>query len=221
MDCVACGAACAPGAAVCPGCGAAAGRTAAAQVNPYAAPTAAVHALPPGERPVASPPRPWVRYGARVLDIYLLAMLAGVAVGGLFPDLLERRGADQLFSIALVFAWIFVEAALLAGVGTTPGKWLLRVRLSSATGERMTPRAALARSLRVWWRGLGAGIPLVALFTQITAYNVLQRNGVTSWDRDGGIVVVHGRVGAWRMATAVVVIVAMLALSVLGTLDTA
>jgi hypothetical protein len=78
----------------------------------------------------------------------------------------------------------------------------MRIRLVCNGGATLTYSAALARSLKVWWRGLAAGVPLVSLFTLITAYQRLKRNQRTSWDAEGGFMVQHGKVGWPRVLLA-------------------
>lgn len=93
---------------------------------------------------------------------------------------------------------MFVEAFLLAVVGTTPGKSLLRVEISRADGRSAGLKDAFLRSFSVWFRGLGiGGIPVVVVFTMIIAYNKLKTDGITSWDREGGFIVSHKNIG-WR-----------------------
>lgn len=64
----------------------------------------------------------------------------------------------------------------------------------------------IARSLKVWWRELGVGLPLVSLFTLITAHQRLNRNQRTSLDAEGGFTVQHGKVGWPRVLLAVVLL---------------
>jgi hypothetical protein len=49
-------------------------------------------------------------------------------------------------------------------------------------------RAGLARDLAVLFKGLGLGLPIVALIMMLVAYNRLKNRGSTSWDRDRYIV---------------------------------
>src|SRR5690348_4679002 len=49
--------------------------------------------------------RPWVRYWARMFDIYLAAIVGGLAVGILNPHAFDQPGSDQLFGLAIIFAW--------------------------------------------------------------------------------------------------------------------
>lgn len=161
-----------------------------------------------------SPPRvrPWIRYWARMLDLYLFGALAGLAYALGHAGAFSAAGEDQAFGLVATLGWVFTEAGLLAAFGTTPGKYLLNIRLVPP-GDPASPAAygtALTRSFRVWWRGIGAGIPLIAFVTMLVAHRRLTRQGACSWDRDGGWRIVHGPVGFARGAAAVLVIVGMM-----------
>lgn len=161
--------------------------------------------------------RPWVRYWARMLDFFLFSFLAGIVLAFVYAPALDIP--DALFGIVLLFAYVFVEPAMLAGWGTTPGKALLKVRLRNSDGNKLSYAQALSRAFKVCFRGEGLGIPIVALFTQIHAYNRLTKQGVTSWDEDEGFKVSHQTIGAWRTIVGVVIMVGMFFLMAIGNAD--
>ena len=164
--------------------------------------------MPPAwqSHPVASSPRPWVRLWARLLDLYLASLAIGFAIGWIIPSAFEsiNNHNNQLFGMALIFVWMFIEAYLLSTLGTTPGKWLFKTKISTSSGDKLFFSTAMSRSFNVWLRGLGIGIPIATLITQIVAYNNLKKNGVTTWDRDDSLIVVHERIGAIRVLVAIV-----------------
>jgi len=161
-------------------------------------------------------PRPWVRYAARMTDFTILCMAAGATLGIMAPNALENEPFANLFGFVCLILWIFIEPLHLTSAGTTPGKWLFRSRVVRSDGGRITYGAALTRGFQVWWRGLGAGVPIVSLVTMITAHERLSRHGVASWDQEGGFAVEHRRIGAARTALIVVVMLAMAALVIYG-----
>src|SRR5215510_4813843 len=138
----------------------------------------------------------WVRYWARMFDVYLFAIVLGI-VDTVFSTRsfgrgsLERVGAGMI----ILFLWVFTESSFLTWFGTTPGRSLFKTRLLFAGSRSIPFSEALVRSFKVWWRGLGAGIPIVTLITLSTAYNDLTQHPITSWDREGGFVVVHEKIG--------------------------
>lgn len=130
---------------------------------------------------------PWMRLLARFFDYSLFSLL--------FP-------VPLLFAGKIAF-WIPVEALLLVLWGKTPGKALLNVRLK---GEKFTFLRALQRSVLVWFRGLGMGIPGVSIITLLVAYQRLNLFRKTSWDRELNVSVEHAPVDGWRIAVAIFVI---------------
>jgi uncharacterized RDD family membrane protein YckC len=147
--------------------------------------------------------RPWVRYWARIIDVMLFAFLAGSVLGVVYPSALEI--SDALLGIVFVFAYVFVEPCMLSSWGTTPGKALLNVRLRKLDGTKPGYSDALSRAFNVWIRGLALGIPIIDLFTLISAYLRLSRHGLTSWDKDGNFRVSHKVVGAGRVLAVIAI----------------
>jgi RDD family len=161
--------------------------------------------------------RPWVRYWARIFDILLFSLAAAFLIRLFASRSLPEKSSVQALEIFILFVWAFVEAALLSAFGTTPGKWLFKVKLTPQDGSSIRYRAFLTRSLKVWWRGLGAGFPLVSIVTLAVAYSRLIRNSTTSWDREGGFVVRHEQIGPLRIFTAVMFFAAVFAFTFWST----
>lgn len=161
--------------------------------------------VPPQSETTVAQVRPWVRYWARMLDMYVLFIVAGIGIGVVAPDALNGKpgGKDQLFAVAACFAWVFIESLLLSTFGTTPGKWLLKTKLIPPAGTTLSYSVALSRSIKVWWRGMGTGLALPSLITTLVAYSKLKDKRITSWDRDDGFTVVHYRIGPLRIIVAV------------------
>jgi len=161
--------------------------------------------------------RPWVRYWARMVDFFLFCFLAGIVLAFVYAPALEMP--DVLFGIVLLFAYVFVEPAMLAAWGTTPGKAILNVRLRNGDGSKLSYADALNRAFKVWFRGEGIGIPIVVLFTQISAYKRLTKQGITSWDEEGAFKVTHRTIGAWRTIVVVLIMLGMFFLMAIGNAD--
>ena len=96
--------------------------------------------------------------------------------------------------------------------GTTPAKWLFGIRVAQPSGNLLSFPDALNRSFLVFVQGVGLGIPLVALFTQLFAYRRLTTTGTTLWDTSANAVVLHKKWGVFRalLCTAAVFIVLVL-----------
>ena len=140
-------------------------------------------------------PRPWVRFWARMVDYSLFVLILSFFIG--FFGL--HLGYVGSFSgMVAIFFWVFVEALLIGTVGTTPGKWLLRVVVRDENHHKLSLSESLNRSFSVWWLGMGAGLPIVSLITMLVAAVKLNSSGMTSWDRRSKFKVFHGKVGLAR-----------------------
>lgn len=148
--------------------------------------------------------RPFVRYCARVFDLTVYSFFLAILIGTLLPTTALDKTSNLALDMLILFTWIFVESLLLVVVGTTPGKALFRIRVRLQGCNSIPFMNAFCRSLRVWWRGWGAGLPVVPAFTLWHAESVLERDGITSWDKDGGFEVRHEKIGGLRIAFGVV-----------------
>ena len=172
--------------------------------------------------------RPWIRYWARFIDYLVWGVIVGFILG-----LLEGAGAISnqtilgltnplIFGILIVSTWTFVEPAVIAAFGTTIGKVFLKVKLSHQSNEKLSKvdlGTLYKRSLAVWLKGMGIGLPLVSMITQLVGYRNLKSQGETSWDRDYGFAVSHGRIGYVRGSLATMAILFSLVLNSFGIKD--
>ena len=159
--------------------------------------------------------RPWVRYWARSIDFMCYCVFAGVVLAFTWPAVLAIH--QILFGMLLLFVYVFIEAAVLAVWGTTPGKALFRVRLQKSDGSKLTYKDALNRSIRVWMQGEGGGIPVLSLIMQIMAYNRLLNKGTTTWDETGKFTVSHQVIGTGRIGIIVLIFSVFILLMVMGS----
>ena len=138
-------------------------------------------------------PQPYVRFWARLIDkaLYLatLPLLAAVVGTGFF------------FYVCFLFwlaGYVAVEALLLATVGTTPGKAILGVFVTTADGKKLSFNQAWRRASSVYVRGRGLGAVM-----QWMGYRDLKTDGRTSWDESGNFLVKYKRLSAGRMLAGV------------------
>ncbi len=156
-----------------------------------------------GDNREVLPVRPWVRYWARMLDLYLFAWIVGIVTNGAgFTVTLHSSISELLFGMIVLFIWVLVESVSLSAWGTTPGKLFFRINVTNINGEKPSFREAMERSCSVWTRGMGFGIPFVSMAALIISYRHLVRDRIASWDR-GRFVVRHARIGRARIACAV------------------
>ena len=179
--------------------------------------------------PVAHAPRavpqvrPWVRYWARIFDLSLFSLVAGLFLVIFSPRVFSvtKRfggfGSQVILQMIVLFGWVFAESSLLSFFGTTPGKALLKTRLVLGESQSIPYSHALSRSFKVWWRGLAAGLPFINLLTLTHAETDLTADSITSWDREGGFIVTHEKIGIPRLVVATVWLGVFLALDIAGT----
>jgi uncharacterized RDD family membrane protein YckC len=151
------------------------------------------------------------------MPAWLTRFLARIVDGIIFASMLGYIEAFRLFQhpvagwLIFVFAasllWAFVEANLLSSIGTTPGKWLLGIRVINQQGNMPVLLEAFKRSIGVWWYGLGAGcVPLMPVTMAVNCVR-LMRNRPMRWDRSGYFVVIFSPRGNLKMSCALAVVV--------------
>ena len=134
-------------------------------------------------------PQPKIRYlarrfWARWLDLmtylavwWLLAYVVGWDVG----MMVQSRWIQFL----LFIPWFGIEAWLLHRFGTTPGKWLLGIRVVNEDGTGLTLKSSISRSIRVWIAGVGFGWGLLAVLCQAMSWFTARKIGKPVWDYMG------------------------------------
>ncbi len=175
------------------------------QPDPLSDATAAAPALADGSAPPldtpwrAEPATPWRRYGARLLDTLLNGAIGFFLIGVSFYAIAPAT-ADSFFVVfetplgrildAVMTAAIasLIGGALIGVSGLTLGKVIFGVKVTRLDGGKLGLWHGLARDFTVLVKGVGLGIPIIALITMLTAYNRLRKEGVSSWDEDRYIV---------------------------------
>ena len=133
----------------------------------------------------------WARWLARSFDIWwqtgLVALAAGQAIGSVAPAFLRWLDTPfgwKLFGLACIPAGLLLDAALHAVAGNTPGKAMLGRHLMRTDGRAPRLGELAGRNLRLWWAGLGLGLPVVLLLTM--ARQGLRLRGGRPASYDGG-----------------------------------
>jgi uncharacterized RDD family membrane protein YckC len=144
----------------------------------------------PEEENASAKIHPWRRYFARMFDLWTFSLIFFFFLGLTFPEFFGGKGSkgnqglDGVSGLAAMLAYVPFEAFCLHAFGSTPGKALYGIRVRDSFGRELPLSISFKRAFAVWFRGLGLGIPIVALFTSISAYATLSREKQTSWDRD-------------------------------------
>ncbi|MFT4177184.1 MAG: RDD family protein [Luteolibacter sp.] len=107
--------------------------------------------------------------------------------------------ANPLLMMVQFIPWFVIETILLHYFGTTPGKWLLGLRVENADGSRLSLAAARTRSIRVFLVGIGMGVNVFSLICQGVSWMVARRFGNALWDFAGGHRVVSRTLGPLRI----------------------
>lgn len=103
------------------------------------------------------------RFFARMIDGYLLTAIVQFI---LYVVLRIRPLPTGFLSLLLTCGiWCLlvpIEALFLHRLGTTPGKWIMGIRVEYFEGGNLPLSVALSREWQVYTRGMGCGIPFVA-----------------------------------------------------------
>lgn len=128
----------------------------------------------PWEPVPPSPPRyPWRRFFARSLDFMLVNTLVWFS-RALLLDLSLLRPTQPIEKLLLpalsLLIVVIAEPLMLHRWGTTPGKWVFRLRLVQEDGAPLDRVDAFGRTLNVLLAGCGLTIPLVSFVTYILSF---------------------------------------------------
>ena len=131
------------------------------------------------------PLHPWRRYFARRIDLLILRIL----IFYLFTVVLRIRPINSIFytlvglEIVSHLALVPIEGLLLHRWGTTPGKWVMGIRVETVNGGNLLPSVAMMRAWAILKDGFGYTIPVYGLWTQYQSYKEYIEDGSVFWDR--------------------------------------
>ncbi|SOC39060.1 RDD family protein [Ureibacillus acetophenoni] len=154
--------------------------------------------------------RPWIRYLAKMFDLCLFFVILSL----ILPSEVLYEANGVIFGLIGLFLWIFIDSILLTLFGSTLGRYLLRIKITTKNENRINLSTALKRSTFLWFRGLGLGIPIVSFFCLAESYSDLKAYGITYWDRKNNLKITHGKIGFLRV---MLVLLLPLILILLGT----
>ena len=175
------------------------------QDSPYAPPAA--EPFPP----VPPPARPALvrRFFARWFDLSLYPGIWWILMWVFAADI-EAMWRNPWFILLLYnIPWIGLETFLLHRFGTTPGKWLLDLRVTNDDASHLSLKHAAKRSVQVLFFGLGLGWGPLTLICLVMSYFSATRFGRPLWDRMGGHRVVSVPLRPIRIVSYVFVLCAV------------
>lgn len=151
--------------------------------TPYAPP---VHATD-SPTPPPLPDQPFVlrRFWARWFDLFLYDGLWWIGMWAAGRDI-EATLNNLWIMLFHYVPWFALEAFLLHRFGTTPGKWLLGIKVTNHDGSLMNLANSTQRAARVLFIGIGFGWGPLALICQTMAWFTTRRIGRPLWDQAGG-----------------------------------
>lgn len=144
------------------------------------------------------------RFWARWMDLNLFAAIWFISMWALSRDI----GAmiTNIWTLAFFYVpWFALETALIHRFGTTPGKWLLGIKVMNNDGSLLDLPQATHRSVRVLFIGIGFGLDFIALVCQIMAYFTTKRIGKPLWDQAGGHRISASDLQPFRVAALVAI----------------
>ncbi len=162
---------------------------------------------------------PWRRFFARFIDLSALSLptafmvtFALSRVSTTFNLWIQQPGSEFALGWLLMPLVLMLEAAVFAILGTTPGKALMGVKVTTADAQHPTAAQYLRRQVGVYWYGLGTGFPLISLFTMARQRSRLKAGGHTRYD-EGRFNVKAPKLGFLRGIAATTIVVGLLAVN--------
>lgn len=147
------------------------------------------------------------RLGARVLDMIIFVFAAFTAVSAVrdyfwLGDWLDWDHWQFAFAVAVLPTALLLEVAVFEVFGTTPGKWAFALRIRDAEGRPISSKTYFRRLLRLWWVGMGCGIPYLCTFLATIQTLRFAGRGWTSYDQALGLDVYEAPIGRLRWMAA-------------------
>ena len=141
---------------------------------------------------------PWRRYFARTLDFAIYSTLWNVALIMNVNTIQESTAVGNLLEdILILLIMLLVEPVLLCLFGTTPGKWILGIRVTDNEGRRLTYSEARARTRSVLLRGVGLWLPIYSLYRLWKSYKADSDGETLDWEYHSEITLKDER--GWRI----------------------
>ena len=142
--------------------------------------------LPATDRAVY-PLCPGRRYFARTLDAALCGLIWNAVLTLGFHCNLALRSSALLLALdtaAALLIMLALEPLFLHFFGTTPGKFLMGLRLEEAEGARLSLAAARGRTWAVLWQGCGLNAPIFRQYRLWKSYRRCRDGEISDWDAE-------------------------------------
>lgn len=138
----------------------------------------AIRTVPEGEL--------WSRFFARGLDMMLYTTICNVFL--ILVGNIDVSNAGNGLKLAVTFGamalMILIEPWLLSAFGTTPGKWILGLKVHDGQGNRLSYDAALRRTGGVLLHGCGLEIPIYSQYRSWKSYRAIKEGEYLDWEEE-------------------------------------
>ena len=161
---------------------------------------------------------PWRRFFARMIDLLLYDLTWMVILTSAGLCAAGNRGVTLLNDFLALLTMLLLEPLLLHLFGTTPGKWLMGLRVMDESGKTLPLAAAWRRTWRVLWYGYGACIPIYSIIRTYSCWKAEQAEQLLEWEDGSELRAAPWK--AWRGAAWAAAVLALLAATVLAGLKT-
>ena len=126
---------------------------------------------------------PWQRFFARLLDGQIYRTLWMLLLPALGFNMLKNSRGGMLFLELLTLGTMFLlEPLLLSRFGTTPGKWLFGLRVTSPDGRKLTYAEGRERTAYLFWYGIRLNLPFFRLYRLYVSYTDEQQGKALPWE---------------------------------------
>ncbi len=154
------------------------------------------------------------RFWARWLDLTLYSGFWWLGMWGARQDI-EATLLNPWIMFLQYVPWFALEALLIQKFATTPGKWLLGLRVTNQNDSHLDLGESIRRCLRVMFTGIGFGWSILAVFCQALSLFTARRLGNTLWDYTGGHQVTASPLNPFRIVALVFLFAGALQLQML------
>lgn len=154
---------------------------------------------------------PWPRFFARIFDLALCVLFVELIhrfIGGRQAGVLFTTTSVSVLSMGGIFMTL-IEPLFLITLGTTPGKFIWGLKVTSTENRRLNVREAYFRSIGVYIAGLGFLFPIFYIYRLIRSIIKCNRREQLFWDR-GCVIEYRPDRKAWRIAGYVAMCIVLL-----------
>lgn len=127
----------------------------------------------------------WRRFAARWFDFILYSLLMTAVIVWSGRSIFELA-SNSLFAFVSILPWFFLESLSTCIWGSTPGKWLVGLKVRGVHGQKLTAGQAILRTMRVIILGMGFGQGVLIIICHSIAAWLGFKRQIVLWDTPVG-----------------------------------